>query len=122
MPAQPLSQVEGPNFTVQANAAVAVNLRVDIDANGKYGPAAIGNMGVGIAQTPAAADGDYFVVRHINAPGTQKGVASEAIDIGEAVYSAANGEISVTATDAVLLGRAKSAASGDGVAFEWIKT
>lgn len=45
-------------------------------------------------------------------------LASEAIAVGDAVYSAAAGKVSKTSGGAILLGKAVQAASGDGILFE----
>lgn len=123
MPANSLAILEGPNLTATATAvAIAAFLRVNLDANGLISAGAIGVSGIGITKQAFAASGTG-VVRLLNAPGTQIGTASEAIAVGDPVYSAAAGKISKTAGGgALLLGVATSAASGDGGLFTFIKT
>lgn len=123
MPANSLGILEGPNWTATATAvAIAAFTRVNVTAAGLIEAAAIGVLGVGITKHQFAASGTGLV-RLLNAPGTQIGVASEAIAIGDPVYSAAAGKISKTAGGgAVLMGVATSVASGDGIPFTFIKT
>lgn len=121
MPANSLGILEGPNWTATATAvAIAAYLRVALDANGLVAAAAIGVAGVGITKQAFAASGTGLV-RLLNAPGTQIATASEAIVVGDLVYSAAGGKVSKTAAGAILLGVATSAASGDGVLFTFIR-
>lgn len=122
MPANSLAILEGPNLTATATAvAIAAFLRVNLDAQGLISAAAIGVAGIGITKQAFAASGTG-VVRLLNAPGTQIATASEAIAVGDLVYSAAAGQVSKTAAGAVLLGTATSAASGAGVLFTFIPT
>lgn len=118
MPNNATGIIEGPFITVQANVAIALGLRMKQAATGLYGLAPLTEVGEGIAHQDFAAANDYGVMRDLNAPGTQQGVASEAIAINDVVYTAANGQISKTATaTGFRLGRANSAASGAGVLF-----
>jgi hypothetical protein len=120
MPANALGIIEGPFITVQSSAAVALGLRMVLASTGKYGVAGLTAIGEGIAHEAFAADGSYGVMRDINADGTQRGVASEAIAIADPVYTAADGKISKTATaTGFRIGTAISAASADGVMFTW---
>ena len=123
MPANSLAILEGPNMTLTATAvAIAAFLRVNVGAAGTIAVAAIGVSGVGITKHAYAASGTG-VVRLLNASGTQIGTASEAIAIGDPVYSAALGKISKTAGGgAVLLGVATSVAAADGNLFTFIRT
>jgi hypothetical protein len=56
----------------------------------------------------------------LNGQGTQVAIASEAIAVGDDVFTAASGKCSTTATLATFIGRAKTAAAADGDLFELI--
>lgn len=118
MPNNATGIIEGPFITVQANVAIAIGLRMKQAGTGLYGLAPLTEIGEGFAHQDFAAANDYGVMRDANAPGTQQGVASEAIAVNDIVYTAANGQISKTATaTGYRLGRAITAASGAGVLF-----
>lgn len=110
------------SITVTATAAVTPSrgARLKIASDGTYGLAPIGEIGQGFAVATFASAGGRGTMFPVNKQGTVVAIASEAIAVGDDVYSAADGKCSTTATNAVFIGRAKSAASGDGVLFELI--
>ena len=80
------------------------------------------------AASAATVRGDYVALQDIPASGIglvapiESGgsvplIPDGAIAIGDAVYSAASGKVSTTSTNAVLIGKAVQASSGDGVLF-----
>lgn len=71
---------------------------------------------IGIVQEAAAADGDLVSVKLINAGGTFKVVAHEAISAGAAVYAAASGEIDSAGT--LVMGWALEASTADNDVIE----
>lgn len=109
-----------PLFTVTATAvAVSRGERLSLASTGLV--AASGNTvrGEYIASQSAAASGV------LAAFSTQAGsivpcIADGAIAVGDTVYSGASGKVSLTSTSAVIIGKANTAASGDGVLFEVI--
>jgi hypothetical protein len=108
------------SFTATAGVTPARGARLLIASDGTYGLAPIGDAGCGFNQYTVSAAGGSGTYKPNNANGTQVGIASEAIAVGDDVFSAANGKCSTTAAGAVFLGRAKQAATGDGVLFELI--
>lgn len=108
------------SFTATAGVTPARGARLVIASDGTYGLAPIGEIGQGFNQFTVASAGGSGTYKPLNAPGTQVAIASEAIAVGDDVFTAASGKCSTTATAAVFIGRAKQAASGDGVLFEVI--
>ena len=88
--------------TFQAAEAIALYARVKFnttpDSSGKpklvYADAA--DVAIGVAMEPIA-DGAFGLIRFLNAPGEQYGLASGTIGLGVAIYGAADGKVS-TAT------------------------
>jgi hypothetical protein len=87
-----------------------------VTAAGAYAGLSTTQDHVGVSMEHAAS-GESVTVRLPNA-GTVKLTASEAIAAGAQLYKAADGKVSDTATDSVLIGIAITAASGDGSIFE----
>lgn len=98
-------------------AAVARGVRVLLGSDGT------------VSAASAAARGQYVTLREgaigeaipgvaAGTPAKVPALASEAVDVGDPAYSAANGKFSQTATDAVYMGVWTMAASGDGVLGE----
>lgn len=106
-------------FSVNLTAvAVARGVRLTLDSSGTCAASAIGVRGDYVAATAGALSATIAAVP------LQLGcivpmLASELIAVGGVVYSAASGKVSTTSGGgAVLLGKANTAASGDGVLFE----
>lgn len=108
-------------FTVTATAvAIARGIRVTLDANGLVAASAIGVRGDYVAAGAIAASGTGAAY-NTNHAGIIPVVASEAIAVGDLCYSAANGKVSKSSGGgAVIIGKANTAASADGVLFELI--
>jgi hypothetical protein len=111
------SQIYSVNLTA---ASVARAIRLTIDSSNTASASAIGVRGDYIsAQAGAASEtiGAYSMQNSGIVPAT----ASEAIVAGDLCYSAANGKVSKSSGGgAVIVGKANTAASGDGVLFELI--
>jgi len=96
--------------TFQAAEAIALYARVKFntspDNSGKpkivYADAA--DVAIGVAMEPIA-DGAFGLIRFLNAPGEQIGLASGTIGLGVSIYGAADGKLStVTSGGAKLVG------------------
>lgn len=109
----------GPSITKPTAEAIDKFLRLTLNSSGQWAKAAIGVRGDAIAEE-GKASGGLLAGRLLYYGGTHIGIASEAILVGDIVYSAASGKISKTSGGAVALGRAVTAASGDGAQFEWM--
>ncbi len=99
-------------------AAVARGLRIVGDSSNLYTVAGIGVRGDYITLRDGVAGEDVPVVS-VGTPAKVPVVASEALVVGDLLYSAALGKTSKTAGGgAIVIGRCKMAASGDGVLGE----
>ena len=110
-----------PLFTVNATAvAISRGARVTLDSSGTVAASAIGVRGDYVAAGAIAASGTGAAYSMQEA-GIIPVIASEAIAVGDLCYSAASGKVSKTSGGgAVIVGKANTAASGDGVLFELI--
>lgn len=110
-----------PLFTVIPTAvAVARGARVTLDSSGTVAASAIGVRGDYIASQAAAAS-QPFAAFSMQEAGIVPAIASEAIAVGDLCYSAASGKVSKSSGGgAVIVGKANTAASGDGILFELI--
>lgn len=108
-------------FTVIATAvAISRGARVTLDSSGTVSASAISVRGDYVAAGAIAASGTSAAY-DINNSGIIPVIASEAIAVGDLCYSAASGKVSKTSGGgAVIMGKANTAASGDGVLFELI--
>lgn len=108
-----------PLFTVIPTAvAVARGARLTLDSSGTVAASAIGVRGDFVSSQAAAASAPLAAFS-LQTGSIVPMIASEAIAVGGVVYSAATGKVSTTSGGgAVLLGKANTAASGDGVLFE----
>lgn len=108
-----------------ANAAISQYLRVKlVSLNGApaVDVAGLADREAGVATRPAFAQGDPVDVRLTSASGTCPMVASGAITLLAEVYSDAGGKVSATqGSNAVLIGTALTAASGDGAVIEVLR-
>lgn len=118
-----LAFTEGHRFTAKCAATTAVYLRVTTNTTeGEVAVAGIAVRGIGHAMSGGAA-ADRIDVRSICSPGIHIGIASEAIAVGDAVYSAASGKISKTSGGgALVMGYCVKAASADGDQFLYAPT
>ena len=108
-------------FTVIATAvAISRGARVTLDSSGTVAASAIGVRGDYVAAGAIAASGTGAAY-NLNLAGIIPALASEAIVAGDLCYSAAAGKVSKTSGGgAVIVGKANTAASGDGILFELI--
>ena len=95
-----MSQRNDSGFrTFTANEAIELYSRVKIHTDGKVQKAGLAELGIGTNQTAAAfADGDEISVKLYSAGGTHKMRCKEAVDVGDAVFTDAAGEIQDTST------------------------
>ena len=110
--------IDGPTKSFVASAAIAQFARVKVASDGTIATAVLADVEIGIAQQAAFAAGDVVTVRLRNASGTQKAIALAAITAGNAVFSAAAGKVSNTATGAYRLGTALETSAADGDIIE----
>lgn len=105
--------------TIQLGAsAVARGLRVVGDSANLYTVAGIGVRGEYITLRDGVA-GEQVPAAPLGTPAKVPVVASEALVVGDTIYSAAVGKVSKTSGGgAVILGKCKMAASADGVLGE----
>lgn len=104
-------------------AAATINFgeRVVADSSGTLAVAGIGVRGCGIAQQGAATGERVAFATFGGGWSEMVGISSEAIAVGDPVYSAASGRISKTSGGgAVLLGTATSLTSGAALQFTFI--
>ena len=111
-----------PIYSVNlTNAAVTRGLRLTFDSTGNYSAAAIGVRGDRVAANAGAASQQGLAAFPIQngmiVPMQSDGTAT--IAVGDTIYSAAAGQVSETATNAVLIGKANQAcAPTAGLIFE----
>jgi hypothetical protein len=105
--------------TFIADEAIAVHLRVKLDADGRVTVAGLADKEVGTAVTPAFAAGDPVTVRLRTASGTHKMVAIEPLAIGATVYTETGGKVQDTAqATSFQVGVALEAATADNDVIE----
>ena len=112
---------DGNTKTFTAGAAIAQYARVKF-SSGNVITAGIADKDIGIATTAAAASGDPVAIALISKSGTHKAIAAAAIAQGAAVYTAADGEVSVSASTAFQRGIALEAAATDQDIIEIMPT
>ena len=107
-----------PRSVIPTAVAVPRGARVTIaPTTGLVAASAIGVRGDFVSLVDAAAS-EPFAAASMQGGGKVPALASEATTVGATAYSAASGKFSVTATDAVIVGKWTMAASGDGVLGE----
>lgn len=115
------SVVQAGAFTAAVATAQTVSRhrRVKITSSGTVQHAAITEACDGIADCPDATVATTLIsVLDRKFPGIVRLIASEAISVGDTLYSAAAGKVSKTSGgSAVIEGKALTAASGDGSEF-----
>jgi len=106
------------NGTYLASVTITAFRLLTIEAGGGVTYTAANGKPDGTSVTDAAS-GDYVAVRYIQANGTQKGTSAvSVIAVGDTLYSAALGTVSVTGTQAV--GKALSASAATGTVIEFL--
>ncbi len=100
-----------------AAGTIAQYSRVLLGSGGTITAAVLADQEIGIAMERAVS-GDVIPVKLRSATGTHKAIAAAAITCGAAVYSAAAGKVSVSATGAYQLGKALEAATANNDVIE----
>jgi hypothetical protein len=106
-----------PRTQIATAADQARGIRVTLNSSGLTAASAIGVRGDYVTLTAITAS-TAGAVASMSGGGKVPALASEAVAVGDAAYSAANGKFSKTSTNAVLVGKWTMAASGDGVLGE----
>jgi hypothetical protein len=111
--------IDGQTKTFVADEAIAENLRVKLDSDGRVTIAGLADKDIGTAITPAFAAGDNVTVKLRTAAGTHKMVAIEALSVGATLYTEAAGKVQDTAAaTSFQVGTALEAAGADGDVIE----
>ncbi len=111
-----------PLTTVIPSAvAVARGIRLSLASTGLVAAAASTVRGEYVSSQAAAAS-EPLAAFQPQSGGITPYVADGAIAVGDTVYSAASGKVGLTSTSTVIIGKANTAASGDGILFEVINT
>lgn len=116
-----MSYVEGATRSFQANAALGRYLRVKLNGSNKLVVAVAADVDeeLGTIEQAATAADEYVPVRLRTAQGTRHMIASKAIAINDDIYTDAGGKVTDTsATGNFKIGKALTAASGDGSVIE----
>lgn len=113
------SQIDGQYRSFTAAGALVAFTRVKT-STGKITNAGSEERAIGIVQQAASADGDIVSVKLINAGGTFKVVAAEAITQGAPVYAAASGQVDSAGT--LVMGWALEAATAANDVIECFLT
>lgn len=119
MPYSNKTIVMGSEGTFQAAEAIALYGRVKFntsaDSSGKpklvYADAA--DVAIGVAMEPIAS-GDFGLIRFLNSPGEQFGLASGTIGLGVSIYGAADGKVSTVSGGGALLVGISTTTGADG--------
>lgn len=112
--------LRAPTKTFECGAALNPNLRVKVSSAGVVTAAGAADMDIGTTVTTTRASGEDVTVALASLEGTAVMTASEAIDIGEAVYGAASGKVGLTDTNHPV-GIALSAAAADDDELEVLR-
>jgi hypothetical protein len=111
--------VDGQTKTFIADEAIAINLRVKLDSDGRVTVAGLTDKEIGTAVTPAFAAGEPVTVRLRTAAGTHKMVAIEALAVGAVLYTETGGKVQDTAqATSFQIGIALEPAFADGDVIE----
>jgi hypothetical protein len=99
-----------------ANAALSAFRAVAISSNRGVGLNPNTAVPIGFTQQDIASGG-FVAVKFFSGPGTQKcSVTAVPVTVGDAIYAAANGQVSTTGT--VLVGRSLTTAATNGSIIE----
>lgn len=110
-----MQHTEGGEKTFVADGAIPQYARVKLDADGRITVAGLADIDIGVAREAAFAAGQAIAVWLRNRPGTVPMIAIEAIEVGDIVYSEADGKVQDTAAStAYAVGQAVTAAAVDG--------
>lgn len=101
-------------------AALGEGIRVTLDADNKISAAGVASNWIGVTTEPIAANG-YGTVKLLGAPGTFMFKANAAIDAGDPLFAAADGEVDDDqASGAKVIGFLATEAAGANELFEAI--
>lgn len=108
--ANPITTLGVTPITAKANTAVSFTrgLRGVINSAGSFDLAGISEVGQIVADTPTDAAAGYFLAASMQESVAIPFVASENVNAGDVVYTAANGQVSKTSTNATRLGIART--------------
>lgn len=115
---------DGPVLTLPTDSTLGQYLRVSVGTDGYLNVAALNEKDVGTTILPVLTAGVPASVRHRLAPGTCKFVVSEAVEVGDILYSAANGKVAdtdSTGSGGEIVGICLEAATADGQIIEAIR-
>jgi hypothetical protein len=111
--------VDGNVKTFIADEAIAVHLRVKLDADGRITVAGLTDKEIGTAITPAFAAGEPVSVKLRSGAGTHKMVAIEPLAAGATLYTETGGKVQDTAqATSFQIGTALEAATADNDVIE----
>jgi hypothetical protein len=111
--------VDGQTKTFIADEAIALNLRVKLDSDGRVTIAGLADKEIGTCVSPAFAAGQPVTVRLRTAAGTHKMIAQEALTVGAEVFTETGGKVQDTAqATSFRVGIALEAAAADGDVIE----
>jgi hypothetical protein len=119
--------VMGSEGTFQAAEAIALYARVKFntsaDSAGKpklvYADAA--DVAIGVAMEPIA-DGAFGLIRFLNSPGEQFGLASGTIGLGVTIYGAADGKVSTASGGGAKLVGISTTTGADGGTLTYMQS
>jgi hypothetical protein len=112
-------RVQSPNFNRTPSGALNPYRRVKLDGSNELAEAGNTERALGTVAQRVHSGDQVAAVVPMNAEGTRKMEAGEAISEGAVVYSYANGKIGVTTAGGEhAIGWALEAASGDGSIIE----
>lgn len=105
--------------TFTADGAIPLYSLVNFASPGKVGVNGLAERPIGVAMREAFADGDEIPVKLLNASGTFKVIAVEALAVGATLYTEAAGKVQDTAQATSLpLFQALEAATADNDVIE----
>lgn len=115
---------DGPVLTLPTDSTLGQYLRVSVGTDGYLNVAGATDKDVGTTILPVLTSGVPASVRHRLTPGTCKFTVSEAVEVGDILYSAASGKVSDTdntGSGGEIVGIAIEAATADGQIIEAIR-
>lgn len=109
-----LPYIDNYMITLPAGATLGAYIRVKLNTSGQVVAAGVTDKGIGYLTERGATSGSNCTVRLNNAP-SQNAVVSEAVEVGDVLWAAANGKVADTdAGSGVIVGIALTAGSADG--------
>lgn len=103
----------------RSGAAISKYARVKVHTDGTVITAGLAEKEIGTATNETFASGELVSVKLRTAAGSHKMICSEAVDVGDIVYTETSGKIQDTAqATSFIVGTALEAGSGDGSVIE----